>query len=79
MFSSSRIHRNLVLHLTEMKKAVARWLTSCEKREKTVNVEPSLTHDPVAEYKKLMVGPGFYAFFNSWRLRALFICTVRLV
>jgi hypothetical protein len=39
-----------------MKKAVSKWLSSCEKKEKSINVDPSPTHDPVAEYKKLMVG-----------------------
>jgi hypothetical protein len=45
-----------------MKKTVSKWLTSCEKKEKTINVDPSPTHDPVAEYKKLMVSCGLYHF-----------------
>ncbi|XP_028414728.1 nuclear anchorage protein 1-like isoform X2 [Dendronephthya gigantea] len=53
--SKTRIHRNLISHLSEMKKVVGKWLASCEKKEKSINVEPSPTHDPVAEYKKLMV------------------------
>lgn len=61
--SETRIHRNLISHFTEMKRAVAKWLTSCEKKEKAINVEPSPSHDPVAEYKKLKVSCKFIMYF----------------
>jgi hypothetical protein len=47
-----------------MKKVVAKWLTSCEKKDKLINVDPSPTHDPLAECKKLKVLSVFCHSYN---------------
>lgn len=69
------IHRRLLSFFNDLKKTVSKWLTSCERKEKNVSIDPTPSHDPLDEYIKLKVNSwnfGYVSFCVTWLLKFLY-------